>query len=112
MSTGEAAPTILQNVIMGGAADFDGQNVCCARSWGGLAAAYQVGTWSANGILDYIGEEARESDADDEAEDCDVSFVEAGPQEDCVENEEQEWDQTSVDDVLKGSHTLVEGIWV
>lgn len=102
MTTRETPPAVLQSCIMCSGAHVDGQNVCRARARRRVAPRYQVGSRPANGILDEIGDEARQGNADDEAKDGDMSFVETRTRKDGVEDEEHQRAYASVDDVLEG----------
>lgn len=78
VARGEAAPPVVQHVVVCLGADFPGDEDICWCSGGRFAAREEVGARSADGVLDHVGQEQRQDHADQPAEQRDVGFVCAG----------------------------------
>ena len=65
---------------------------------GRLASCNEIWSRPADRILDNVGEERSQGQGDEEAEDCDVDFVDGGAKDQSPEDEEKEWDTACVEE--------------
>lgn len=77
VSAGEAAPAIVQDVMIRFCAHLVGYQSVRRRVGSWLATCNQVGSWPAHSILDNVREEEGENHADEPAENGHVCFVRA-----------------------------------
>jgi hypothetical protein len=79
-------------------ADFKRDELMRGCPWRGLAPRNEVRAWSPHRVLDNVGYEEREDHAYKPAEDRNVDFVCAGPDNDGPEDQEAEGDSAGVDE--------------
>ena len=65
VAAGEAAPAVVQDVVVCFGADFVCDELVGRGSGRGFAACDEIWAGAADGVFDYVGDEAREDQADD-----------------------------------------------
>ncbi|EAT83332.1 hypothetical protein SNOG_09140 [Parastagonospora nodorum SN15] len=95
---GEAAPPVVQHVVVRLGADFPGNKGVGGRAGGGFAARDEVGARAADGVFDHVGYEEGQEHGDEPAEEGDVRFVRRGAQEEGPEDEGGEGEGAGVDE--------------
>jgi hypothetical protein len=96
VSAREAAPSVVECVVVLLGADFKGDELVRRRAGRGLASRNQIGAGSPDGVLDHVGDEEREDHAYEPAEDCDMGFVCARAHQDGPEDERAQRDSARV----------------
>lgn len=97
MPAWEAPPAVVQDVVIGLCADFDGDErvAWCAR--GGDAAGDQVRARTPDGVFDEVGYEGGEEHGDEEGEEGDVVGVVVGTRGEEVEDYGEEGEGAAVE---------------
>lgn len=98
MSAGEAAPAVVEHVVVCLGAHFKRDELVRGRAGRGLAARDEVGSWPSDSVFDDVGYEEREQHADEPAEDGDVRFMCARTEDEGPGGEDAEGDCAGVDE--------------
>lgn len=92
VAAGEAAPAIVQYVVVFLGAYFECDERVIGRSRRRLTSRYEIGTRAPDGVFDEIRYEEREDEADEPAQERDVRFVGAGLEDEgpCYEDRKRD----------------------
>lgn len=75
MPAGKAAPSVVQGVMIRLGTDLVCDELVGGRTGRGLASRNEVWSRSTDGVLDHVGDEAREDQTDDQPENGNMCFV-------------------------------------
>ena len=88
MPAREAPPSILERVRIFLCAHIDSDELVLRRPFLGLASCEQVRPWPTDSVLDDICEESGQYEANEQAKDGDMGFVESGLECGCPKDED------------------------
>ncbi|ELQ43512.1 hypothetical protein OOU_Y34scaffold00148g15 [Pyricularia oryzae Y34] len=106
----KAPPPVVQQVVLLFGADGPVDEAVLRGPGPGLAAGEQVWPRPADGVLDHVGEERRQHQADGQAEDGDVVLVGRGARGEVGGHHDGQRHRGRVDDVHEHGYTLVLGV--
>ena len=112
MSRGEAAPAVVEPVLVRLRAHADTDPGIRGCSGPGLAPRDQIRARAPHGVLHHVRQEGCERQRYREAEDRDVGFVPARASDEGPEEQEDEGRDAGEEDVVKFGHALVESVRV
>jgi len=98
VAAGKAPPALIEDVLVGLRAHLEGDQFVFCSSLFGLAAGEQIRSGSADGILDYIGDERGQGQSGQQSEDGDVSLMRARAEESDPDKDDDERDEPSIYD--------------
>lgn len=75
MTAGETAPAVMEGMMIRFCTNCNGDELMFGCPWRGSAARDQIWPRATDCVLDDVGEERREKDADEESQDCNVRLV-------------------------------------
>lgn len=107
MTAGKAPPGFIEDVLVGLGAHPEGDQLVFWSSLLGFAAGEEIWSWSADSILDHIGEERGQGQSGQESENRDMGFMRARAGETDPDKYDDERDEPSI---YNRPHCKTEGI--